>query len=367
MSEDQDSTTSSLINEDENDIMEANIQAFKEVMENISTKDNKQTKASGVVFQEVLRKFQQLNNSGDDRLNRIRQGISLSGELIDTIEKATSVDMYDFQNCYELLYKELSVFESITERQDEKLFVREIFFAILDLLSKPQIHSYLNHNQQTIMLHKECYKFLTNLFVILAGQSVTYVPIVKEDIATRKYTNTLCAMCNGVKYDVQQPSTETKQPIAYDNQTIEDTLSFLWNLADRTIVVQWFLGIDFVKVMLECLKRVDLSSETARKIIGIIYNISRHDDGADELNQFDGPHILRDILNTDAIKADADNDLTLSMATALLSTSEQIRSDNKRMNKILNQLLQITIDASEVSTAKKRNLSDNIALLSAMA
>lgn len=351
MSEDRNRTTSSSNDEGEEADLEANIQAFNGLIENMSTKDNQQTTASGVVFQELLRKFQQLNNSGDDPLNRIRQAITLSSELIDTVEKATAVDMYDFQTCFEIFYNDLSVFESTTEKQDKKLFIREIFFAILDLLSKPQIRSYLNHNQQTIMLHKESYKFLTNMFLISAGITVTYVPFVKDDIATRKYTNTLCAMCNGVKYHLQ-PSTENKQPIADDDQTMEYTLSFLWNLADRTIVMPWFLGIDFVKAMLECLKRVDLSSETARKIIGIIYNISRHDDGADELNKLDGPHILRDILNTDAIKSDADNDLTLSMATALLSTSEQIRSDNKRMNKILNQLLQMTIDASEVSITK---------------
>jgi hypothetical protein len=87
-------------------------------------------------------------------------------------------------------------------------------------------------------------------------------------------------------------------------------------------------------------------------MITTIYNISRHDDGVDELRKFDGLLMLKDIQSNGAEKLDADNDLTISMAIALLSTSEQIRSDNKRMNKILNQLLQMTLLAAEVSFKK---------------
>jgi len=104
--------------------------------------------------------------------------------------------------------------------------------------------------------------------------------------------------------------------------------------------------------MLECLKIADLSSTRADNIIGFIYNISRHDDGADELRKFDGLLMLKDIQSNGAEELDADKELTISMAIALLSTSEQIRSDNKRMNKILNQLLQMTILAAEVSFTK---------------
>jgi hypothetical protein len=339
----------------ESDDLEINIQAFSKLIVNVPTKDDKQTTASGVVFQELLCKYQQLSSNGNDRLNRIRQAIALSSDLIDTVEKSTAVDMYDFQNCFEILYNELVVFTSITQDQDKKLFVREMFFALFDLLSKPQIHSYFNHNQQTIILHKESYKYLTNLFLTSAGNAVTHVPFGTDDIATRKYTNILLAMCNGVNSNLK-PSTEIKQSNAYDNQTMKLILSFLWNLSDRTVIVKWLLDIDFVKIILNCLKTVDLSTETTRNIIGIIYNISRHDDGADELNKFDALRILKDTLNADAIKSDADHDLTLSMTVALLSTSEQIRSDNKRMNRILNQLLQMTIDASEVSIPKKSKL-----------
>jgi len=178
------------------------------------------------------------------------------------------------------------------------------------------------------------------------------VPFIGNDIGTRKYTDILCAMGNRVKCDLH-PSTQTKEPITHDYQTIECILSFLWSLTDRTIIVPWLLDIGFVTTMLECLKIADLSSNRADNVIGFIYNISRHDDGADELRKFDVLLMLKDIQSNGAEELDADKHLTISMAIALLSTSEQIRSDNKRMNKILNQLLQMIILAAKVSFTKK--------------
>jgi hypothetical protein len=362
MSEDQNCEIISSCDNDEEDEMEAAIQVFNNFEDNISMEENEQTSASGVVFQKVLCKFQQVHKNEDDHQNCIRQGILLCGEMIEIVEKATIADVADFHNCLKLLYQELSTFRSIARVQSEKLFIHEIFFALLDLFSKSQICSYLNNDQHTTFLHKEFYKRLTNLFLDLASTATRSVPFIGNDIRTRKYTDILCAMGNGVKCDLQ-PSAWTIQPITHDYETIECISAFLWSLTDRTIIVPWFLDIGFVKTMLECLKIADLSSNQADNIIGFIYNISRHDDGADELRKFDGLLMLKNIQSNDADKLDADKGLTISMAIALLSTSEQIRSDNKRMNKILNQLLQMTILAAEVSFIKKTVLINGLFFL----
>ncbi|CAF1036107.1 unnamed protein product [Rotaria sp. Silwood1] len=140
---------------------------------------------------------------------------------------------------------------------------------------------------------------------------------------------------------------DTEQETVLDYQTIDCILSFFWNLSDRIVIVPWLLGIGLVKTMLECLQKIPISSETARQIISIIHNISRHDEGTDELNKFDGLVILKNIQSNNSEALDNLNSLLVSMAIALLSTPKQIRSDNKRMNRILNQLLQITIQAAE--------------------
>jgi hypothetical protein len=352
MSEDRNIEISLQGDEDENDGIidrrETIIQTLNELMDKMSSEENNSTATSGVIFQQLLCRFQQMQTNEADHRNRFRQGISLCSELIDNIEKVTFADGDDFQKCLELFYEVLPDSEFNVLVEDERLFVREIFFALLDLLSKSQICTYLNDNQHKITLQKEFYKYLTNLFLDLLSQRILSTPLKNNDMVTRKYTNLFCVMRKRVEHDLQL-SIRIEQPLVHDKQTTDLILSLLWNLSDRTLLVPWLLGIGLVKTMLECLKVTDKSSEIALKIINIIFNISRHDDGADELKKFGGLIILKNIQSNKAENLDHDSGLLISMAIALLSTAEQIRSDNKRMNRILNQLLQDTIDAAKVS------------------
>jgi hypothetical protein len=164
----------------------------------------------------------------------------------------------------------------------------------------------------------------------------------------RKYTETFVAMYKRLERYLKSQS-QTKESANDTNQTENFILLFFWNVSDSTIVVPWLLDIGLVKMMLEFLKIGALAPGIIVKISAIIHNISRHDDGADELNKFSGLLILKDFQNSGAEMLNDDSNLNISMAIALISTSEQIRSDNKRMNKVLNQLLQMTINAIEVS------------------
>jgi hypothetical protein len=156
-------------------------------------------------------------------------------------------------------------------------------------------------------------------------------------------------MYTRVKCYLQSGSHRIEQPTDYDHQAIDDILLFLWNLTDRTIVVRWILDTGFTESMLECLTIADSPSKATRKLIGIVHNISRHDDGVDELKKLDGLSIIKDFQSRHADTCVNEPNLVASMAIALLSTPEEIRSDNKRMNKILNQLLQMTMKAAEVN------------------
>jgi len=200
--------------------------------------------------------------------------------------------------------------------------------------------------------HKLCYKYVTDRFLILAVKTVSFVPLTNDDIITRKYTDTFCTMYKRVKRNLQSGSL-IERPKFDPNETTDVVLSFLCNLAYRTVIVPWFLGIGLIESMLECLK-IMRPSQPVHRIIWTIHNISRHDDGADELRKFDGLSIVKDFQIKRPDDLNDESSLDLSITIALLSTSEQIRSDNKRKNKILNQLLQVTIDADKVSFAKKK-------------
>ena len=80
-------------------------------------------------------------------------------------------------------------------------------------------------------------------------------------------------------------------------------------------------------------------------VVGVVYNISRHDDGIQVLNSLDTTNRIKEVQVS--YKTDPEVSIICSMIIALLSTSEQIKNDRKRMNNILDQLLQIVVDTSK--------------------
>ncbi|CAF1646945.1 unnamed protein product [Didymodactylos carnosus] len=75
-------------------------------------------------------------------------------------------------------------------------------------------------------------------------------------------------------------------------------------------------------------------------LLNIIHNISRHDDGVDALNSFNAINVIKEYQSYNK------DDFLCSMILALLSTPEEIKNDRKRMNNVLDQLLEIVYDAS---------------------
>jgi hypothetical protein len=80
-------------------------------------------------------------------------------------------------------------------------------------------------------------------------------------------------------------------------------------------------------------------------MVSIVHNLSRHDDGADELNKYGAIETINRIQQLVSVRQ---SKVTLinTMSLALLSTPEQIKADPTGTKTILNQLLQITMNAS---------------------
>ncbi|CAF4234130.1 unnamed protein product [Rotaria magnacalcarata] len=223
---------------------------------------------------------------------------------------------------------------------DEMILIRKIFFTLFDLFSKPQFCACLKDDQYTKTSHKEVYRRIIAVFIDLLSVRLTDIPMVVADSTIRRYTDILSAMYKRVQINIKLN--------IYDQHIVDRILSLFCSLSDRIIIVPWLLGIGLVKAILECLPLLDINSGgRTLSVIGILHNISRHDDGAAEINSLDGLAILKNFQNNNNHMSNDTNNLLLSMAIALLSTPKQIRSDNKRMNRILNQLLQITMEASK--------------------
>ncbi|CAF0945863.1 unnamed protein product [Rotaria sordida] len=118
---------------------------------------------------------------------------------------------------------------------------------------------------------------------------------------------------------------------------------------DRTIVVPSLLRAGFGKSVIEWLNYPTLTETARRPIVSIVHNLSRHDNGADELNKYGAIEIINQMQQLDNVRQSTML-LINTMALALLSTPNQIKTDPKGIKPILDELLQITIHAS---TAEK--------------
>ncbi|CAF0805995.1 unnamed protein product [Rotaria sordida] len=155
--------------------------------------------------------------------------------------------------------------------------------------------------------------------------------------------------------DLQEHEHVLQSTLDYVNTAFESSeysyltnhiLPTLLNYSDRTALVPCLIKTDYPKALLKWLSAISKQgqSEDVRYIVGMIYNISRHDDGIQALNSLDTTDRIKEIQTHNN---DQEINILCSMIIALLSTSEQIKNDRKRMNNILDQLLQIVVDASK--------------------
>ncbi|CAF1128641.1 unnamed protein product [Rotaria sordida] len=127
----------------------------------------------------------------------------------------------------------------------------------------------------------------------------------------------------------------------------EGILMLLWNTADQTLLVPTFLKCGLAKRVVAWLAQSTKLTEKSRQpLISIIHNIARHDDGADELNNHGVIDVIKQYQKT-GLEKENSRSLVASMALALLSTPEQLKTDKKGMNIVLNQLLQLVMNATK--------------------
>ncbi|CAF2641660.1 unnamed protein product [Rotaria sp. Silwood2] len=183
-----------------------------------------------------------------------------------------------------------------------------------------------------------------------------------------------------------------------------EILRLLWDLADQTRLVPTLLKCGLAKRVIGWLAQSAMLTDESRKpLISIVHNIARHDDGVDELNKHGAIDVIetmdsrilvismtlaflsspeqlkRDkkgmnaVLNQllqlvmDSAKSDQyrydgfhvseplevlietmdSRILVISMTLAFLSSPEQLKRDKKGMNAVLNQLLQLVMDAAK--------------------
>jgi hypothetical protein len=129
------------------------------------------------------------------------------------------------------------------------------------------------------------------------------------------------------------------QDLTNDNLT-DGILSLLWSVSDNTSLVPILLKTDYAQSLYQWIKNssTKFREDKQNALINILQNMSRHDDGMEQLNRLD-------ILNIfESMQFDTNLSFSLSMIRVLLTDRNQIKFESIEF---INTLVQNTIAAGE--------------------
>ncbi|CAF4119036.1 unnamed protein product [Rotaria sp. Silwood2] len=310
----------------------------------ITTIENQDTSICQQLFDkfEYFKKETAMLSDSETMKKRLNQSISLWNELLNMANNVNKQNKFCFDANRALVTK---VFSDINETDlfnNDNDFSRQIFFGYLDLLNTSEIQQFLTTLAPSTLADaiRE-----SNIYILLFILSTLCRSIIflDSDIADQ-YNPLLNAM--RVHVDQKLQTTVLQQ---HANERLisvhQRILLLLWDSSDRTVVVPSLLRTGFGKSVIEWLNYPTLTDTARRPIVSIVHNLSRHDNGVDELNKYGAIETINQMQQLDSVRQSTML-LINTMALALLSTPNQIKADPTGTKPILDQLLQITINAS---------------------
>ncbi|CAF3766908.1 unnamed protein product [Rotaria sp. Silwood1] len=261
--------------------------------------------------------------------------------LIEYVNILVSDQFQQIFNCVMKVYATIN-FQSIF--RDDTLYAHDKFFRIFELLSLPSIINFLkNQSNNEIMSH------IANILRMLLLQMQN----IEEEICFKKddLLNQESIIQLLFEY-VDMNLIETNNDIQL---TIIEILEFIWTLVDNTILIPQLLNTNCVSFTLKWINMCELPFTIQRASIRLLYNIARHEKGCNALNEADALRLLKEFkqrtLDTTINDTNyEDMRLLFSMALALLTEPKESKSDAKSLGKVLDQLMQMT-----VNTAQRKN------------
>jgi hypothetical protein len=141
--------------------------------------------------------------------------------------------------------------------------------------------------------------------------------------------------------------------------TINAILTLIWILVDDTILVPNMIETNCPHYILQWTSMTDLSLDIQRICIHILHNLARHEKGVKALNNANCINILKDfkkrVLDPNKTNEDelyTEMRLLYCMVISLLTEPKENREDLDNLRKILDQLMQLAIDAGQAANNK---------------
>lgn len=157
----------------------------------------------------------------------------------------------------------------------------EVFYSCLDELNRLVVDQHHLTSDSVEQLHSNTIgKYFRDL-LFLSWMSCNFVPFTSELVS--KYMRYLTMLKTYADEKVMRELASKQDQF---DSVITHILIFFWCMANRTVLVPSLIQLDLARSAVQWLANCTcLNAEATEPIIRIIYNMARHDDGADEYNK----------------------------------------------------------------------------------
>ncbi|CAF3460845.1 unnamed protein product [Rotaria sp. Silwood1] len=228
--------------------------------------------------------------------------------------------------------------------ENNPLYARTVFYRSFDLLSLPLMTDFLNDK-----CSNELFSHMTLIFCII----IDYIHSTSGHIVFKK--NDLHNLVPNLRLLIEyvdknkQNSNKTCIPT-----TVKYILLLFWTLADKTILVPTLIETKCSNYALKWISMQDLSLDIQRICMHILYNLARHEQGAEALNNANGINILKEFQQR-VLKPNKDNNdklytelrLFYCMILSLITEPKENQEDLNNLRQILDQLMELIIDGGQ--------------------
>ncbi len=269
-----------------------------------------------------------MTDSDETIKTSIQEILHLWPEILAAGEQATDDELFTLNVSRAVLTQVFTIVLSKDFFNKDHSLVREIFFTCFNMLVN---YANIFQNNNSIYIDSNI-----RLLLKMISSITSSVQFQHNDLSNNGDQQLLIAMREHIDEDSN-----------HDNLT-DGIISFIWNLSDQTILIPILLNAGYANSIVQWIKSREMKfrDEKVNAPIHILHNISRHDDGIDELNTYDALKVI-DEVKTESTDGD-DMTIHIAMIRALLTDINQIQSDaTKYSNKIVEKLVQISLDATK--------------------
>jgi hypothetical protein len=291
---------------------------------------------SQVILSKISEFHRLTTNDSDNKIkSSIQEILHLWPDILTAANTATDDELFALNVSRAVLTQVFTIVLSKDFFNKDPLLVREIFFIMFNILTK-HTDIFRNNDATPISIFIDSNVRLLVKMITSIASSVRFKP---GDLSETGDHQLLVAMREHIDQDSK-----------HDNLT-DGLISLIWNLSDRTVLIPILLKADYANSVVEWIKarEIKFRDDKLDAPIHILHNISRHDDGIDQLNKHYALKVIGDIkIESNGSDDTVDMAIHIAMIRALLTDTNQIKSDSTQYsNDIVNKLLQLSMDAAK--------------------